>query len=102
MITLAPRGAKSASTAAPGKLLSRCTSNGVLPYSSLSNHVSEQNSCRSGSCGVPVLASHLSRLEGFEIHRRETWGSSNACVLRRVSKFQVRDPIYVVSQQLAA
>ena len=40
-----PSGAKSASTA-PGKLLSRSTSNCVFLYTSASNHVSEQNSCR--------------------------------------------------------
>jgi len=33
---------------APGKLLSRCTSNCVLRYTSPSNHVSEQNSYRWG------------------------------------------------------
>src|ERR1700758_4589358 len=40
--TLAPTGAKAASTA-PGKLLSRCTRNSVFLYTSASNHVSEQN-----------------------------------------------------------
>src|SRR6516164_3631076 len=44
--TLAPSGAKLASTA-PGKLLSRSTNNCVLRYSTASNYVSEQNSCRS-------------------------------------------------------
>src|SRR6516162_8203191 len=41
--TLAPSGAKLASTA-PGKLLSRCTSNRVLRYTIPPNNVSEQNS----------------------------------------------------------
>src|SRR6516162_1171300 len=51
--TLAPSGAKLASTA-PGKLLSRCTSNRVLRYSTALNYVSEQNSCPLASCAAHV------------------------------------------------
>jgi hypothetical protein len=54
--TTAPSGTKSASMA-PGKLLSRCTSNRVFLYSSASNQVSEQDSSCSCSEATTTFAS---------------------------------------------
>ena len=55
-----PIGAKSAGKA-PGKLLSRCTSNCVFIYRSASNHVSEHNSYR-WCPAAPSVGNDLRRL----------------------------------------